>query len=104
MESSVSGVRRLMPAFCEVTGDIGDTHERPVKRSSEVFRLGAKGQGFVVEVDFKLTFSFLAVEMEHCRHHFCSVELYLPGLEVSIYSCHVFGEHCLPVSAGMHDC
>jgi len=38
--------------------------ERPVQRYSEVFGLGAEGQGFVVEVDIKLTFSFLFVEME----------------------------------------
>jgi len=33
--------------------------ERPVQRYSEVFRLRAEGQGFVVVFDFKLTFSFL---------------------------------------------
>ena len=37
----------------------------------EVFELGAKGQGFVVVVDFQLTFSFL-VEVEDCQHSFCS--------------------------------
>ena len=37
--------------------------ERPVQRYSEVFGLGADGQGFVDEVDFQLTLSFL-VEME----------------------------------------
>jgi len=31
---------------------------------SEVFRLGAKGQSFIVVVDFQLTFSFLVVKME----------------------------------------
>jgi len=36
---------------------------------SELFGLGANGQGFVVEVDFQLKFSFL-VDMEDCRHHF----------------------------------
>jgi len=49
--------------------------ERPVQRYSEVFRLGAKEQAFVVEVDFQLTFSFLAVKMEDCRYRFCSDEL-----------------------------
>ena len=44
--------------------------ERRVQRYSEVFGLGAEGQGFVVEVDFQLTFGFLVVEMEDCRHRF----------------------------------
>jgi len=44
-------------------------------RYSEVFLLGAEGQGFVVVFDFKLTFSFLVVEVEGCRHHLCSAEL-----------------------------
>ena len=42
---------------------------------SEVFGLGVEGQGFVVEVDFQFTFSFLVAEMEDCRHRFCSAEL-----------------------------
>ena len=37
--------------------------ERPVKRYSEVFGLREEGQGFVVEVDFQLTFGFLVVEI-----------------------------------------
>ena len=49
--------------------------ERPVQRYSEVFELGAEGQGFVVEVDFQLTLSFLVVEMEDRRHRFRGVEL-----------------------------
>jgi len=49
--------------------------KQPVQRYSEVFELGAKGQGFVIEVDFHLTFSFLVVNVEGCRHHFCSAEL-----------------------------
>ena len=40
----------------------------------KVFGLGAKGQGLVVQVYFLLTFS-LHVEMEDCRHCFCSSEL-----------------------------
>jgi len=39
-------------------------HERSVQRYSEVFGLGAEGKGFVVEVDFQLTFSFL-VEVDN---------------------------------------
>ena len=38
--------------------------ERPVQINSEVFGLGAEGQGFVVEADFQLMLSFLVVEME----------------------------------------
>ena len=38
--------------------------ERPVQRYSEVFGHGAEGQGFVVVVDFQLTFSFLVVKVE----------------------------------------
>jgi len=36
------------------------------QRYSEVFGLEAEGQGFVVLFDFKLTFSFLVVEVEAC--------------------------------------
>jgi len=50
-------------------------HERPVQHYSEVFRLGAEGQGFVVEVDFQLKFGFLVVDMEDCRHRFRGAEL-----------------------------
>ena len=49
--------------------------ERPVQRYLEVFGLGAEGQVLVVEVDFQLTLSFLVVEMEGCRHRFCSAQL-----------------------------
>ena len=47
--------------------------ERPIQRYSEVFGLGAEGHGFVVEVDFQLTFNL--VEIEDCRHRFCSAKL-----------------------------
>ena len=43
---------------------VSAVRERPVQRYSEVFGLGAEGQGFVVEVDFQLTFGFLVVEMK----------------------------------------
>ena len=56
--------------------------ERVVQRNSEVFGLGAEGQGFVVVVDFHLMLSFLVVEMEDRRHRFCGAELQLPSLEV----------------------
>ena len=48
---------------------------RPVQRYSEVFGLGAEGKGFVVEFDFQLTFIFLVVEMEDCRHRLRGAEL-----------------------------
>jgi len=37
---------------------VSAVRERPVQRYSEVFGLGAEGQGFVVKVDFQLTFGF----------------------------------------------
>jgi len=43
---------------------VSAVRERRVQRYSEVFGLGAEGQGFVVEVDFQLTLSFLVVEVE----------------------------------------
>jgi len=49
--------------------------ERPVQRYFELFGLGTKVQGFVVEFDFQLTFSLLVVEMEDYRHRFCSAQL-----------------------------
>ena len=64
-----------------VTGDVSflrsdsAIRERPAQRYSEVFWLGAAWQGFVVVFDFNLTFSFLVVKMEGCRHRFCSAEL-----------------------------
>jgi len=67
-------------------------HERPVQRYSVVFGLGAEGQVFIVVFDFELMFSFLVGKMEGCRHCSCSGELYLPGLEVFAYSCHVLGQ------------
>jgi len=64
-------MRRVMLASCEVTQGV----RRPVQRYSEVVGLGAEGQDFVVEVDFQLTFGFLVVEMEDCRHRFRCAEL-----------------------------
>jgi len=69
-----------MLASCEVT-KVSAVRERPVQRCSKVFGVGVEGQGFVVEVDFQLTFGFL-VEMEDCRHRFRGAELLLPSLEV----------------------
>jgi len=34
----------------------------------------AEGQGLVIKVDFKLTFSFLVVKVEGYRHRFCSAD------------------------------
>jgi len=44
--------------------------EGPVWRYSEEFELGAKGQGFVV--DLQLRFNYQVFEVEDCRHCFCS--------------------------------
>jgi len=58
--------------------------ERSVQRYSEVVGIGAKVQGFVVEVDFLLMFSIqLAVETTALAQH--------PFL-------------CLPVAISMHGC
>ena len=49
-------------AWCQVFANwlkLSAIRERPVHRYCEVFGLEAEGQGFVVEVDFKLTLSFL---------------------------------------------
>ena len=54
---------------------VSAVRERPVQRYSKVFGFGAEGQGFFVEADFQLTFGFLAVEMEDCRHRFRGAEL-----------------------------
>ena len=61
----------MMSAFCEVT----QVRERPVRGYSEVLGLGVEGQGFVVEVEFQLMFSFLVVKMAYCRYRFCSADL-----------------------------
>ena len=65
-------------AWCQLLAKwlkVSTLRERPVQRYSEVFGLGAEGQDFVVLFDFKLTFSFLVLKVEGCRHRFCSVEL-----------------------------
>ena len=36
---------------------------------------GSEMQGLFVEIDFQLTFSFLVVKVEGCRHRFSSAEL-----------------------------
>jgi len=80
---------------------VSTIREHPVQRYSEAFVFGAKEQGFFVEDDFQLTFSFFVVEMEDCRHRFCSAELCRSGLEIFTYRRHVFAEdafHCWPVS------
>jgi len=70
-------------------------------------RLGVEVQDFVVVVDLHLTFSFLVVKMESCRHRFCGAEFQLPSLKVVTYGCRVVAQHsfhCQPVSISMHDC
>jgi len=59
-QQAASGAQRMMSAFCgSDSRKMSAIHERPVKRYSKVFGLGAEGHGFVVEVDLQLTFSFL---------------------------------------------
>ena len=75
-QQAASRVLRVISAFYEVTSRCPRRYVRDFfQRYSEVFGLGAKGQGFVVVVDFRLTFSFLVVEMEDRRHRFRSAEL-----------------------------
>jgi len=89
--------RKDCDAWCQLFAkwlEVSTIRERPVQRYSEVFGFGAEGQGFVVE-------------MEDCRHRFCSAELWRPGPEVFIYGWHVLSQHpfhYLPVSISMHDC
>jgi len=64
-QQATSGVRRVMLASSEVT-QVWTVREQPVQRYYEIFRLGAEGQGFAVEVDFQLMLSILVVEMEDC--------------------------------------
>ena len=87
-QAASSRVWLVMSAFCEVLR----IRERPVQCYYEVFGLGAEAQGFVVKVDFQLTFSFLVVEMENCRHHFWVLSFsfqvwrYLPIVAISLLS------------------
>jgi len=84
---------------------VSTIREQPVHHYLEVFGLGAEGQGFVVEVDFKLTFGFLVVEMEDCRHRFCSAELLVPSLEVFTLTlpCPCSGPLPLPTNLHQHE-
>jgi len=64
-------------AWCQLLAKwlkVSAIRERPVQRYSEVFGLGAEGQGFAFEVDYQLTFSFFLVKVEGCRNHFCCPE------------------------------
>jgi len=72
--------------------------ELNAQRYSEVFRVGAKGKGLIVEIDLQLTFSFL-VEMKGCRRRFCNTELKMPGLEVFIHSIVDMSLLCTPSTA-----
>ena len=85
--------------------EVSAIRERPVQRFSEVFTLGAEGQGFVVEVDFSLTLAFLVVEVEDCLQHFV-----LPSFSFQVwrysFGCPVLAQRpfrCLPISISMHD-
>jgi len=76
-----------MSAYCEVTQGVDDAWAS-CPTLLEVFGFEVEGQGFVIVADFQLTFSFLVVEVEHCLHRFCCVELKLPPLEVFTYGCY----------------
>jgi len=70
--------------------EVPEIRESPNQCYSEVFEFGAKGQSFVVTIDFQLTFSFLVVEVEDCRQCFAVLSFKLPGLEAFTCGCHVF--------------
>ena len=83
--------------------------ERRVQRYPEIFGLGAEGQGFVVEVDFQLTFGFLVFDMdtEDCRHRFRGAELLASksgGIHLVLPCPCSALFHCQPISISMHDC
>ena len=66
----------MMSASSEVTlVKVLAIREQPVQHYSKIFVLGAEGQDFVVVFNFKLTFSFLVVEVECCPHRLCGAEL-----------------------------
>jgi len=71
---------------------VSAVRERPVQRYSEIFGIGAEGQGFVVEVDIQLTLSFLVVEVEDWRHRFVVLSFsfqvwrYSPSVAMSLLS------------------
>jgi len=71
-QQAASGAPRVMSASCEVTQGIGDTWPTYPTLLQGIW---TEGQGFVVEVDFQLTFSCLVVKVEGYRHRFCSTEL-----------------------------
>ena len=60
-QPGASRVQYMMSTICEVTSAVRDC---PAQHSSEVCGLGTKEQGFVVLVDFQLTFIFLVVEVK----------------------------------------
>jgi len=73
---AASRVQRMMSTFCEVTRGVGDTWV-----SCPTLLRGIWGRtkraGFVVVVDFQLTFGFLVVEVKDYQHWFCNWALTL---------------------------
>ena len=62
--ANLPGAGCVMSACCEVTQGVGDTWAtRPMLLRG--IWVGSKGQGFVVVVDFQLTFGFLVVEVDN---------------------------------------
>ena len=88
-QQAPSRVQSVILTFCEVTRGIGDTW---VCCPTKVCGLGAKEQGFVVVVDFQLTFSFLVVEVEDCQNCFLVLSFnfqvckYSPTVAMSLLS------------------
>jgi len=72
--SHLKSATHEMSTFCEVTRGVGGMW-LSCPTFLQVCRLGAKGNGFVVMVDFQLTFSLLVVELEDCQHCLCNAEL-----------------------------
>jgi len=66
--------------------------EGPVQRYSEVVGLGAEGQGFVIEVDFQLTLSFLLLRWKTADTVFVVLNFsfqvwsYSPSIAMSLLS------------------
>ena len=67
-------VRRVMSASCEVTRGVGDTWATCPMLLRGIWAQSRRA-GFRCCIWLKLTFSFLVVKMEGCRHSFCCCEL-----------------------------
>jgi len=75
-------VRRLMSTFCEVTQGVGDTWGT-CPTSLQGIWFGSRRAGFRCWGWLSVTFSFLVVEVEDCRHRFCNAEFQRLGWRYS---------------------